>query len=149
MSRTIRSTMKSRKEIARAITRMQCPERWISRRSRRLTGALRSRPPVRPFQQRIPSLLPLRPVPTPPEQENPSDTPKPSTVSRPALFRIRQNADRMLYDLLDQGYPAFSSRRGRLFQGPGRRLPPTRKCHSDGTPPAPRRLFHPDYHLSV
>ena len=23
------------------------------------------------------------------------------------LFRIRQNADRMLYDLLDQGYPAF------------------------------------------
>lgn len=47
------------------------------------------------------------------------------------------------------GLSRFSSRRGRLFQGPGRRLPPARKCHSDGTPPAPRRLFHPDYHLSV
>ena len=40
------------------------------------------------------------------------------------------------------GLSRFSSRRGRLFQGPGRRLPPARKCHSDGTPPAPRRLFH-------
>ena len=47
------------------------------------------------------------------------------------------------------GLSRFSSRRGRLFQSPGRRLPPARKCHSDGTPPAPRRLFHPDYHLSV
>ena len=44
---------------------------------------------------------------------------------------------------------ASASPRPTLFQGPGRRLPPARKCHSDGTPPAPRRLFHPDYHLSV
>ena len=81
---------------------MQCLERWISRRSRRLTGALRKRrPPVRPFQQRIPSLLP------PPEQENPSDTPEIFYRVQTGLFRIRQNADRMLYDLLDQGYPAF------------------------------------------
>ena len=51
-----------------------------------LTGALRKRkPPVRPFQQRIPSLLPLRPV---PRRRNRKILPthrKPSTVSRPAF----------------------------------------------------------------
>lgn len=54
---------------------------------------------------------PLRPAapprPTPPEQENPSDTPETFYRVQTGLFRIRQNADRMLYDLLDQGYPAF------------------------------------------
>ena len=43
----------------------------------------------------------------PPEQENPSDTPETFYRVQTGLFRIRQNADRMLYDLLDQGYPAF------------------------------------------
>ena len=135
-------------EIARAIADAVL-ERWISRRSRRLTGALRKRkPPVRPFQQRIPSLLPLRPIHA---AGTGKSLPTPETFYRvqTGLFRIRQNADRMLYGLLDPGAIRFSSRRGRLFQGPGRRLPPARKCHSDGTPPAPRRLFHPDYHLSV
>ena len=47
------------------------------------------------------------PHPTPPEQENPSDTPETFYRVQTGLFRIRQNADRMLYDLLDQGYPAF------------------------------------------
>ncbi|MBP9498583.1 MAG: N-acetylmuramoyl-L-alanine amidase [Fusicatenibacter sp.] len=47
------------------------------------------------------------PRPTPPEQENPSDTPETFYRVQTGLFRIRQNADRMLYDLLDQGYPAF------------------------------------------
>ena len=47
------------------------------------------------------------PRPTPPEQENPSDTPEIFYRVQTGLFRIRQNADRMLYDLLDQGYPAF------------------------------------------
>ena len=47
------------------------------------------------------------PHPTPPEQENPSDTPEIFYRVQTGLFRIRQNADRMLYDLLDQGYPAF------------------------------------------
>lgn len=69
-----------------APSRMQCLERWISRRSLRLTGALRKRkPPVRPFQQRIPSLLPLRPV---PRRRNRKILPthrKSSTVSRPAF----------------------------------------------------------------
>lgn len=88
------------------------------------------------------------PHPTPPEQENPSDTPETFYRVQTGLFRIRQNADRMLYDLLDQGYPLFFSPRT-AFSRSGRRLPPARKCHSDGTPPAPRRLFHPDYHLSV
>ena len=54
--------------------------------TRRLTGALRKRkPPVRPFQQRIPSLLPLRPI---PRRRNRKILPthrKPSTVSRPAF----------------------------------------------------------------
>ncbi len=45
--------------------------------------------------------------PTPPEQENSSDTPETFYRVQTGLFRIRQNADRMLYDLLDQGYPAF------------------------------------------
>ena len=47
------------------------------------------------------------PRPTPPEQENPSDIPETFYRVQTGLFRIRQNADRMLYDLLDQGYPAF------------------------------------------
>ena len=38
---------------------------------------------------------------------NPSDTPETFYRVQTGLFRIRQNADRMLYDLLDQGYPAF------------------------------------------
>lgn len=148
MSRTIRSTMKSRKKSP-APSRMQCLERWISRRSRRLTGALRKRkPPSVRFNsgyrhcfrfapshaagtgksfRHTGNLLPCpdRPFPHPPECR-----PYALRPSRPGLSR-------------------FSSRRGRLFQSPGRRLPPARKCHSDGTPPAPRRLFHPDYHLSV
>ena len=81
----LRRTMKSRKKSP-APSRMQCLERWISRRSRRLTGALRKRkPPVRPFQQQIPSLLPLRPI---PRRRNRKILPthrKPSTVSRPAF----------------------------------------------------------------
>ena len=85
------------------------------------------------------------PRPTPPEQENPSDTPETFYRVQTGLFRIRPYALRPSRP----GLSRFSSRRGRLFQGPGRRLPPARKCHSDGTPPAPRRLFHPDYHLSV
>ena len=57
------------------------------------------------------------PHPTPPEQENPSDTPETFYRVQTGLFRIRQNADRMLYDLLDQGYPAFllAERAGILF----------------------------------
>ncbi|WP_461884794.1 N-acetylmuramoyl-L-alanine amidase [Fusicatenibacter sp.] len=41
------------------------------------------------------------------QQENASDTPETFYRVQTGLFRIRQNADRMLYDLLDQGYPAF------------------------------------------
>lgn len=43
----------------------------------------------------------------PPQLENSSDTPEIFYRVQTGLFRIRQNADRMLYDLLDQGYPAF------------------------------------------
>lgn len=54
---------------------------------------------------------PLRPsapsCPEPPDQEDSSDTPETFYRVQTGLFRIRQNADRMLYDLLDQGYPAF------------------------------------------
>lgn len=65
---------------------MQKMGRWISRRSRRLTGALRKRkPPVRPFQQQIPSLLPLRPVPRRRNRKILPTHQKPSTVSRPAF----------------------------------------------------------------
>lgn len=45
--------------------------------------------------------------PEPPDQEDSSDTPETFYRVQTGLFRIRQNADRMLYDLLDQGYPAF------------------------------------------
>lgn len=54
---------------------------------------------------------PLRPsapsCPEPPDQEDSSDAPETFYRVQTGLFRIRQNADRMLYDLLDQGYPAF------------------------------------------
>ena len=43
----------------------------------------------------------------PPDQEDSSDAPETFYRVQTGLFRIRQNADRMLYDLLDQGYPAF------------------------------------------
>lgn len=60
-----------------------------------------------PTAQREPPRPAAPPRPTPPEQENPSDTPETFYRVQTGLFRIRQNADRMLYDLLDQGYPAF------------------------------------------
>ena len=60
-----------------------------------------------PPAQREPPRPAAPPRPTPPEQENPSDTPETFYRVQTGLFRIRQNADRMLYDLLDQGYPAF------------------------------------------
>lgn len=47
------------------------------------------------------------PRPAPPQTESPSETPETFYRVQTGLFRIRQNADRMLYDLLDQGYPAF------------------------------------------
>lgn len=60
-----------------------------------------------PTARREPPHPAAPPRPTPPEQENPSDTPETFYRVQTGLFRIRQNADRMLYDLLDQGYPAF------------------------------------------
>ena len=60
-----------------------------------------------PTARREPQRPAAPPRPTPPEQENPSDTPETFYRVQTGLFRIRQNADRMLYDLLDQGYPAF------------------------------------------
>ena len=60
-----------------------------------------------PTARREPPRPAAPPRPTPPEQENPSDTPETFYRVQTGLFRIRQNADRMLYDLLDQGYPAF------------------------------------------
>ena len=60
-----------------------------------------------PAARREPPCPAAPPRPTPPEQENPSDTPETFYRVQTGLFRIRQNADRMLYDLLDQGYPAF------------------------------------------
>ena len=60
-----------------------------------------------PTARRAPPRPAAPPRPTPPEQENPSDTPETFYRVQTGLFRIRQNADRMLYDLLDQGYPAF------------------------------------------
>lgn len=60
-----------------------------------------------PTVRREPPRPAASPRPTPPEQENPSDTPEIFYRVQTGLFRIRQNADRMLYDLLDQGYPAF------------------------------------------
>lgn len=60
-----------------------------------------------PTARREPTRPAAPPRPTPPEQENPSDTPETFYRVQTGLFRIRQNADRMLYDLLDQGYPAF------------------------------------------
>lgn len=60
-----------------------------------------------PQARREPPRPAALPRPTPPEQENPSDTPETFYRVQTGLFRIRQNADRMLYDLLDQGYPAF------------------------------------------
>lgn len=60
-----------------------------------------------PTARREPPCPAAPPRPTPPEQENPSDTPETFYRVQTGLFRIRQNADRMLYDLLDQGYPAF------------------------------------------
>ena len=69
--------------------------------------AAERKPPVRPFQQRIPSLLPLRPVPRRRNRKSFPTTPETFYRVQTGLFRIRQNADRMLYDLLDQGYPAF------------------------------------------
>ena len=60
-----------------------------------------------PTARRAPPRPAAPPRPTPPDQENPSDTPDTFYRVQTGLFRIRQNADRMLYDLLDQGYPAF------------------------------------------
>lgn len=82
-------------------------------------------------------------------RKNPSDTPETFYRVQTGLFRIRQNADRMLYDLLDQGYPAFLLAEDGFFNvqvGAYRQLG---NAILMGTPPAPRRLFHPDYHLSV
>lgn len=60
-----------------------------------------------PEARREPPRPAAPPRPAPPEQETSSDTPEIFYRVQTGLFRIRQNADRMLYDLLDQGYPAF------------------------------------------
>lgn len=88
------------------------------------------------------------PHPTPPEQEILPIHRKPSTVSRPAFSASARMPTVCFTTFSTRAIPLFFSPRT-AFQSPGRRLPPARKCHSDGTPPAPRRLFHPDYHLSV
>ena len=61
----------------------------------------RSDPVTDPAARREP------PRPAPPQPESTSGTPETFYRVQTGLFRIRQNAERMLYDLLDQGYPAF------------------------------------------
>ena len=51
------------------------------------------------------------PHPTPPEQENPSDTPETFYRVQTGLFRIRQNADRMLTTFSTRAIPLFFSPR--------------------------------------
>ena len=87
-------------------------------------------------------------MPAPPEPEDETDE---STYYRVQVgsFRERPNADKLLYELLDQGYPAFILYEDGYYKVQVGAFKIPRQCHSHGTAAPESRLLHIYYHLTA